>query len=144
MEQPIRYAAEVPKSSETLGVRLQRMRLSAGLSQSELARRAGVGRNTIIRIESDDPTSPTLRTLERIARACGRPVTELTEKAFSESTLNDAIEDLLRLEAVRPVVHPSEAEIAWLRRLPNALWRQLPPNGEVLAKLIQAERLAEK
>lgn len=143
MAQSTRYGARMGDKT-TLGQRLVKMRTAAGLTQSELARVARVGRNTIIRIESDQPTSPTLRTLERLARACGRPVTELTEAAFEVSSLDTAIEEFERLEALRPILRPTREEIAWLRRLPPALWRELPPSVEVIELLIRAERAVKK
>lgn len=137
-----RYCAEM--AIRTIGERLIRMREAAGLSQSELARLARVARNTVIRIEAGHPISPTLRTLEKLARACSRPVTELTEDAFSVAPLDASIDELIRLESLRPVINPTEDEIEWLRRLPPALWRELKPSAEVLSRLIEAERAARK
>lgn len=51
-------------------------RLAAGLSQAELARRAGMDHTFISRIESGR-TSPDVRTLQRLAKAIGCPVADL-------------------------------------------------------------------
>lgn len=53
-----------------LGRRIRAARESAGLSQSELARRAGVHRVTLGRIESGEGM-PTAETVARIVRAIG-------------------------------------------------------------------------
>ncbi len=53
---------------QTLGERLRQFRQSAGLTQEELARAAGVGRVTLIRLEKGEQ-SPRFRTLNAIARA---------------------------------------------------------------------------
>lgn len=47
-----------------------RLRRAAGLTQSELARRIGSTQSVIARLESRK-VSPTIATVERIARACG-------------------------------------------------------------------------
>ncbi|MCE9553116.1 MAG: helix-turn-helix domain-containing protein [Planctomycetes bacterium] len=48
-----------------------RQRKAAGLTQEELARRAGVRQETICRLESGKH-SPTVRTVQRIERALAR------------------------------------------------------------------------
>ena len=53
-----------------LGPMLRRLREKRQLSQSELARKAKVGRVTLNRIESGSQ-DPTLGTLERLAKALG-------------------------------------------------------------------------
>ena len=50
---------------------LREARLSAGLSQRELARRAGVPQPAVSRIERDHG-SPRVDTLDRLLRACGK------------------------------------------------------------------------
>lgn len=55
-----------------LGARLRRLRLAAGLTQAELARRTGIQRPNIARLESGRHT-PSLETLGRLASAIGVP-----------------------------------------------------------------------
>ena len=52
-------------------VHLKGMRLVKGWSQSELARRSGVGQSTISRIERGETAGVSLGVLEKLARAFG-------------------------------------------------------------------------
>ena len=61
---------------ESMGKRIRAIRESAGMTQSELATAAGIGRVTEVRIESGEQ-SPRYETLVAIARALNRPVTDL-------------------------------------------------------------------
>lgn len=54
----------------TLGARLRELRLAAGLTQAELARRTGIHRPNIARVEAGRHT-PSLETLSRLASAIG-------------------------------------------------------------------------
>ena len=63
-----------------LGARLRELRLQAGLTQAELARRTGIHRPNIARVEAGRHT-PSLETLARLASAIGVPTTlVLTQK----------------------------------------------------------------
>jgi DNA-binding XRE family transcriptional regulator len=63
-----------------LGARLRELRLEAGLTQAELARRTGIHRPNIARVEAGRHT-PSLETLARLATAIGVPTTRvLTEE----------------------------------------------------------------
>ncbi len=61
---------------QTLGARIRDMRESAGMTQEALARAADIGRVTLVRVEKGEQ-SPRFRTLEAIAGALGRRVSEL-------------------------------------------------------------------
>ena len=61
---------------QTLGRRVRWFRVSAGLTQEDLARTSHIGRVTLIRIERG-AQSPRYATLTAIARALGKTVTEL-------------------------------------------------------------------
>ena len=52
-------------------VHLAEMRLVKGWSQSELARRSGVGQSTISRIERGETAGLSLGVLEKVAKALG-------------------------------------------------------------------------
>jgi transcriptional regulator with XRE-family HTH domain len=58
----------------TLGVRLARQRLEAGLTQAELAGLMGTTQSALSRVESGTVV-PTLDMIDRYARALGRPLT---------------------------------------------------------------------
>lgn len=59
-----------------LGQRLRTLRLAAGLTQAELARRTGIHRPNIARVEAGRHT-PSLETLARLAAAIGVPTTRV-------------------------------------------------------------------
>lgn len=63
---------------------VRKARGSAGLSQAQLARRARTSQSAIARYESAVST-PSLATLERLLRACGRPL-RLTTPSERERT----------------------------------------------------------
>lgn len=54
-------------------VAISQAREQAHLTQEQLAERSGLSRNTIIRIERGN-TNPSMKTLDRIARAMGKQV----------------------------------------------------------------------
>ncbi|MDT0528177.1 helix-turn-helix transcriptional regulator [Micromonospora sp. DSM 115977] len=54
-----------------VGSALRAVRRGADLSQRELARRSGVPKSTVARIEADPGADPKLRTVERLVRAAG-------------------------------------------------------------------------
>jgi transcriptional regulator with XRE-family HTH domain len=60
------------------GTLLREARVAAGLSQRELARRAGVPQPAVSRIERDHG-SPRVDTLDRLLRACGKAM-ELVDR----------------------------------------------------------------
>jgi DNA-binding XRE family transcriptional regulator len=62
----------------TLGARIRMLRLGAGLTQAELARRTGIHRPNIARVEAGRHT-PSLETIARLAAAIGVPATRVLE-----------------------------------------------------------------
>jgi len=64
----------------TVGMKVKRLRAARGWTQAELAKRAKVARVSIARLETSPKSRrPELRTIERLAKALGVPVTELLE-----------------------------------------------------------------
>ena len=61
-----------------LGQRIRELRLAAGLTQAELARRTGIHRPNIARVEAGRHT-PSLETLSRLATAIGVPTTRVLD-----------------------------------------------------------------
>jgi len=66
----------IPIDGSRLGARLRELRLAAGLTQAELARRTGIHRPNIARVEAGRHT-PSLETLARLATAIGVPTTRV-------------------------------------------------------------------
>lgn len=54
-----------------MGTRIKKIREQLGMTQEELAVKAGLCRATLSAIESDPQKKPTLRTLEKLARVLG-------------------------------------------------------------------------
>jgi DNA-binding XRE family transcriptional regulator len=67
---------DIAINGEKLGARLRELRLAAGLTQAELARRTGIHRPNIARVEAGRHT-PSLETLARIANAIGVSTTQV-------------------------------------------------------------------
>lgn len=72
---------------------LKRLRLEAGLSQPELAKRAGVSQQLISQIERG--TNRTTKELPRLARALGKPVQEIDPTYDAVVVTVDAARDEL-------------------------------------------------
>jgi len=69
-------AATTLAGRKALGARIKRLRESVGSTQQGLARAAGIGRVTLVRIEKGEQ-SPRFDTLASLARALERPIEEL-------------------------------------------------------------------
>lgn len=65
-----------------LGARIRELRLAAGLTQAELARRTGIHRPNIARVEAGRHT-PSLETLARLAAAIGVPTSSVLDDGSS-------------------------------------------------------------
>jgi len=63
-----RLVEEFRSELGALGLRVKRLRIAAGLSQSELASRLGTTQSAVARLEAGR-SEPRLRTLERLAEA---------------------------------------------------------------------------
>ncbi len=79
-----------------IGPRITRFRQARGLTKSALARRARVGRITLVRLENKNTTrQPTLATLDRIAKALGVTMCDLIAPT---SALSGEVRRLLGLK----------------------------------------------
>jgi len=102
-----RIIEEIPRPRATdLAVRLaeqvRRLRIQAGLTQAELAARAGVTVETIARLERvlrgrlSANANPSLETMERIGTALGVEVAELLAAPAKQKTKDDRLVSVLR------------------------------------------------
>jgi transcriptional regulator with XRE-family HTH domain len=73
----------IRKEPTTLGRRVRELREAAGISVTDLCKRAGVARQTLIGLELgyEDQAMPRLRTLTAIAKALGKDLPELMSRA---------------------------------------------------------------
>jgi transcriptional regulator with XRE-family HTH domain len=69
----------------TLGKRIEAKRLALGLSQNQLAKRAGLNHPTLHKIEAGQRTNPSITTVMKIARALGTSVEALVSGEPAES-----------------------------------------------------------
>ena len=61
-----------------MGMKLKKIRVAKGLSQTELAKKARVSRAYVFRLEAGG-SDPTVGVLQRLAKALGVPVAALLE-----------------------------------------------------------------
>lgn len=96
--------------AKDLALKIQSLRKSAGLSQEELAHRAGIGRNTLQRIEGADgnPTIESLRLLEAVLHA------SLIDESIPTTLPEWASVVINRLSALEEKISP--------KSIPPALW----------------------
>ena len=81
------------------GSLLRRARHAAGLSQRELARRAGTTQSVVARIELDE-TSPTWETLTRLIAAAGFQLD--TDLSIAPVDRSHMLDDVARILALTP------------------------------------------
>lgn len=70
----VRSEYEALQEEFALISQLLKMRTQAGLTQEEVAKRMGTNKSNISRLEKGN-TSPSLKTLQRYAHACGFTIT---------------------------------------------------------------------
>ena len=82
---------------------LRLLRESVGLTQRELARRAGTAQSVVARIESG-ATDPSWQTLQRLAQAAGGSVSLVVEPAMESELAFDPqlMDDVPRILAMSP------------------------------------------
>lgn len=106
--------------AEGVGERLRRLREAAGVSLSELARRAGVGKATLSGLENGT-RNPTLETLWSVTAALGVPITALLADRSSATFRGTAVEasllqvfddDTVTYELYRMVIPPGPAQLS--------------------------------
>jgi len=69
----------MPKTISTIAKNIKKYRKEKGLSQDKLSRLADVSHATIIKIESGGIQSPTIDTVQKIAKALGVGLEDLTK-----------------------------------------------------------------
>jgi transcriptional regulator with XRE-family HTH domain len=87
----------------TLGKRIAARRLALGLSQNELARRAGVNHPTLFKIEAGQRLNPSVGVIVRIARALGTSAEVLYGMEREETRLLVEANKAAMVVEVRPL-----------------------------------------
>ncbi|MFW0794117.1 XRE family transcriptional regulator [Gordonia sp. CPCC 205515] len=108
-----------------VGERIAALRAEAGLSLSELARQAGIGKGSLSEIESGQ-RNPTLDTLYAVAGPLGVPLTSL----LGETSGTEGSGEYLHAQILHVEHHSDGAttEVFWLRVLPGGI-RTSPAHG---------------
>jgi len=135
------YGAGMAHRRRSLAERLINMRKAAGFNQSTLAAAAGLDRHTVRRIEKGIELNPKLETLQALARACQKDPATLVSAIRKTGPIDAAIDELVRLEAARPLFSPplSEQELDWAAEQ-TAIWEMVEPDAEAVADLIRWKR----
>lgn len=79
-----------------IGDNIKRIRKTAGLSQQELAKRCGISKSQISRLESGQQQNPLIQTIAPIATALGASLDEIVYGETTETMtyLSKAMEEL--------------------------------------------------
>ncbi len=64
----------------TIGKNIKKFRQEKELSQDKLSKLADLSLNTVVKIELDESPNPTIKTIQRIAKALGVSVDDLLKK----------------------------------------------------------------
>ncbi|MCY4625335.1 MAG: helix-turn-helix transcriptional regulator [Chloroflexi bacterium] len=95
---------------QTLGSRIRQVRKASGLTQQALARAAGIGRVTLVRLEKGEQRAK-FKTLSAIAQAVGMPTIDLFLEPDSYEEAQGVF-DRLGAEPITPLLQQIELE-AW-------------------------------
>lgn len=124
-----------------VGVNLRRIRTAAGLTQREVAERAGLHPVTVANLETGGRKSADDATVDALARALGVRKRDLVEPAMENAAVEPLLQEFLGSpwsQTLRPEI--TQDEIEWLRGLPGIFWIGMPPTPESLHHLILAHR----
>lgn len=112
--------------SETFGARLRRLRIAAGFSQPELARRSGQSQTNISRMELDQMKRPSIEATEALATALG--VSFEVMRGTETGT-------------VATTAKPALAIVSEATPLEEAIWRAIDPSKHTSAEADAARRV---
>lgn len=123
-----------------LAKNLCRLRQLAGLTQEQLARKAGVGVASVVRAETGD-VDPHQKTAEAIAGALGVTLSELQADTVTRPVIEPAIQSFIRSPWAAVLKPPlTEQDLVELRQLTGGHWLNLAVNDEALYHLVCANR----
>jgi transcriptional regulator with XRE-family HTH domain len=64
----------------TIGKNIKRLRQEKGISQDKLSKLADISLNTVVKIELDQSSNPTLETIRKLAKALSVSLDDLVNK----------------------------------------------------------------
>lgn len=113
-----------PQSLMNAGTLLRKARLRAGLSQRELARRAGTAQSLVSRIERS-LTDPTTQGLERLLRAAGFDLRmQAVEGAVADTHMLTDVERILAMTPEERLI-----EVANINKFEHQVKRAVPSSS---------------
>lgn len=128
----------------SLGFNIRMARLKADLSQTDLARAAGINRTYLSQLENDR-SSPTFALLEKIASALNVTTAELTAEAASpresaphypesDVPIYPGLQEFLDDERIRLLMHPTPEEIEVLKGI--RFLNRFSPSKELFVEVL--------
>lgn len=135
-----------PGAAAFLGANVARLREKHGLSQQKLADRAGLSRATIAAIEGNRFASSDTSTLVAIAGVFGIEP-ENASRLLSPDPERSPMEPFIEEYKASPVyqdVKATDAEIEWLRSLPEVVFFGKRPTPFTIARIIAWRRETEQ
>ena len=135
--------AEDDRRASALAELVKGRREELGVTQSELALKAGLSRSTIAAVEGAKYGNPDTSTLKALARALNLPqlvVAEMMLERGSTATLVTEFESSPWFSAVSPTA----VELEWVRALPDVLWEGTKATPEDVADIIRWRRKSTK
>lgn len=106
---------------ENIGSRIQRLRMSKGLSLSELANRAGVAKSYLSNVEREVQTNPSIQFLEKISNSLGVPLEWIL---YGEETKVEDYLDAEWRELVKEAMASGISKAQFREFLEYLKWRQ--------------------
>lgn len=136
-------AATVPddmsQKAGPIGAKLTKLLEAKGWTLDDLHAESGVARTTIATLKSGARQSVTTRTLERLARALGVKVSDLTEQAEQSFSIEPYIKAFLA-DPIGRATRATEKELDRLRESPVTMWDVWTPTPHRLHLLILSLR----
>lgn len=124
-------------TTKQAGRRLRDARKAAGLTQQELADKAGLARMTVVRIENGHQEGANLATLRTLADALGVRLMDLAD--LEESPVAPILSEY-EASPYAQIDKPTPEELEWLKSLPSIVWGEIAPTPASIQGMIQLRR----
>jgi len=131
------------QSTKALGINMRRLRDRANISQDALAEKASLSRGTIAQIETFRAKATRYETIERLAKALGVTVRELTSMPQGEGPADPYIKEFLESPLAKQL-QLTDNEKRWLGSLPGISWMGDAPTPMTFFYMVEALRRRNK